>query len=128
MTVKFMYNGINIDGKLYKASYSVGGHYAPESGLSEDTITMYVDGYKRIPRVVGLTIRNDTDSMVDYFDKDAIIIAPNDKYYGDAKKGYISYLQKRIKVVEKRIESGKWRYNKDTLLELKRSLEKVLAA
>ena len=40
-SLKFYWNGIKAnDGKLQRAHYSIGG-YTRESGLSEDTITIY---------------------------------------------------------------------------------------
>ncbi len=40
MEVKFMWNGIKVDGKLYRAHYSM-GHYTKESGLPQSTITIF---------------------------------------------------------------------------------------
>jgi hypothetical protein len=113
-----MYNGIKVDGVLYKTDYNV---YKDES-----TIIMYADSHKRIPRIAGLTIINDSDSMTDYFETDTVRIAFNDKYYNEAKKAYVLYLKKRIETVEKRIANGK-RYSIDIISMLKLSLERATA-
>jgi hypothetical protein len=81
MTVNFMYNGIKIGGKLYKANYRFSG-YTPGNGLVGTTITMY-GCYKKMPRLDGLTIiENKKDSMTN-----RVRIAENDQYYNEEKKG-----------------------------------------
>lgn len=83
MTVKFMWNGIKVDGKLYRAHYSI-GNYTEASGIPKETITVYAKDYTSIPRVDGLQVENDTDIMTDYFETDRIRIAPDNKFYNDA--------------------------------------------
>lgn len=87
MTVKFMWNGIKVDGELYRAHYSM-GHYTIKSGLPQDTITVYAKDYTSFPKIEGLTIINESDSMTDYFEKDRIRILPDNKYYAEAKRAY----------------------------------------
>jgi hypothetical protein len=129
MTVNFMYNGIKIDGKLYKASYRIGG-YCPELGIPESTITMHAASYKKIPRLEGLHIENDSDIMTDYFETDTVRIAENDKYYNEKKKGLILYLQHNIKRLENNIASGNKRYGLQTMVilnEYRRTLSALVA-
>lgn len=83
MTVKFMWNGIKVDGELYRAYYSM-GKYTEASGLPEGTITVYAKDYTSIPRIEGLQVENDTDIMTDYFETDRIRITPDNKFYNDA--------------------------------------------
>ena len=83
MTVKFMWNGIKVDGELYRAYYSM-GKYTEASGLPEGTITVYAKDYTSIPRIEGLQVENDTDIMTDYFETDRIRIATDNKFYNDA--------------------------------------------
>lgn len=87
MTVKFMWNGIKVDGKLYKASYSA-GPWTRESGLPDGTITVYINGYKRLPQIPGLDVYNDSDIMQDYFESDTIRIRPDNPYCDDAKTAF----------------------------------------
>jgi len=104
MTVKFMYNGIKIDGKLYKAHYSI-GEYTLESGIAANTITLYRIGYDKTPAIEGLTVKNETDLTADYFETDAIRIAPENKYYKSAKNALVLFYQKLIKRAEKRLKA-----------------------
>lgn len=83
MTVKFMWNGIKADGKLYRAHFSL-GPYTIASGLPQGTITVYAKTYEDFPQIEGLTIENDSDLMTDYFAKDRIRILPDNKYYNEA--------------------------------------------
>ena len=87
MTVKFMWNGIKVDGTLYRAHYSA-GRYTTSSGIPEGTITVYAKDYRAFPQVEGLQIENDSDSMTDYFEKDRIRIYPGSKFYTEAKAAY----------------------------------------
>lgn len=82
MTVKFMWNGIKVDGKLYRAYYYT-GKYTEASGLPEGTITVYAKDYIHFPRIEGLQIKNDTDIMTDYFETDRIRITPDNKFYNE---------------------------------------------
>lgn len=87
MTVKFMWNGIKVDGTLYKAHYSKGA-YTANSGIPEGTITVYAKDYRALPQIEGLTIENDSDTMTDYFENDRVRICPNNKYYSEANAAY----------------------------------------
>lgn len=78
--LKFMYNGIKLNGKLYKGNYSKGG-YTKQSGISNDTITIYARDYEDFPKIEGLQVQNNSDSMTDYFEKDRIRVAPTNQYY-----------------------------------------------
>ena len=94
--VKFMYNGIKIDGVLYKAWYSTG--YKTESGgWNEDAIVLYEKNYKSVPAVKGLNIYNNSDPASDYTVTDIIVINPSSIYFNSAKAGYIQHLQRKIK-------------------------------
>ncbi len=78
--VKFMYNGIKVNGTLYKGHYSK-GHYTKESGITQDTITIYAKDYKRFPFVDGLQNINESDMMTDYFEGDRIRVGNTNKFY-----------------------------------------------
>lgn len=87
MEVKFMWNGIKVNGTLHRAHYYCGA-YTANSGLPEGTITVYAKDYASFPAIDGLTIINDSDSMTDYFENDRIRILPDNKYYAEAKKAF----------------------------------------
>lgn len=87
MAVKFMWNGIKVDGELYRAHYSM-GNYTMQSGLPQGTITIYAKDYTDLPQIDGLTIINESDSMTDYFEKDRIRVLPDSKYYEEVKSAY----------------------------------------
>ena len=87
MTIKFMWNGIKIDGELYKGWYSK-GHYTKESGIPLGTITIYGKNYISFPRIEGLEIINESDSQTDYFENDRIRVMPDNKYYNDVLNAY----------------------------------------
>lgn len=99
MTVKFMWNGIKVDGELYKAHYSM-GNYTTDSGIPEGTITIYGKHYTSLPSIAGLTIENDSDAMTDYFENDRVRVTPDNKYYGEVKAAY----EKMTAHIEKRFE------------------------
>lgn len=65
---KYMYNGIKQDGKLYRCWYSFGGHIT-----SKTAITIYAYDYTHLP-ICGLEIKNNTDTMTDYFETDRATI------------------------------------------------------
>ena len=100
MVVKFMWNGIKVDGVLYRAHYSA-GPYTIQSGLPQDTITVYGKDYADLPQIDGLAIINESDIMTDYFENDRIRILPDNKWYSEAKAAY-----------EKQNEHNKKRFEK----------------
>lgn len=102
--VKFLWNGVKIDGTLYKGSYSA-GPYTPGS-LPEGTVTIYMGG-SNTPRIDGFVVENDSDIMTDYFDNDTVRILPNSKYHEAAlvavRDSEIHYTKLAIKQIEKRL-------------------------
>jgi len=67
-------------GKRQKVFYTQGG-YTKESGLSENTITIYARKYAPLPKQ--LNPLNNTDTMTDYFETDTVRVKPSNKYYKD---------------------------------------------
>lgn len=102
MTKLFYYNGIKLDGKLYKGWYSK-GTYTEYSGIPQGTITIYSEGYDNFPKIEGLQIHNDTDTMTDYFDKDKIYVRPDSKHYEAVMTAYNQQEEKRAKQRAKRM-------------------------
>lgn len=99
--IKFMYNGIKVDGKLHKGFYSKGS-YHKDSGIPAGTITIYARDYGRFPRIQGLVYHNETDSQTDYFDTDKVRIFPNNKHYSAVEKAYIKQEERRAKVLARK--------------------------
>ncbi len=93
MKIKFMYNGIKIDGKLYKAFYSFGGFNTPED---KETITIYRKGYDRTPAIEGLFCENKTDIQTDYIEEDLIRVRTSNKHYQDVLAAFKKQDAKRI--------------------------------
>jgi hypothetical protein len=94
MNIKFMWNGIKVDGKLYRAHFSDG----VLKNHPEGTITVYCKDYDRFPDVEELTVHNDSDSMTDYFEKDRIRIEPTNKFYAqvlESVKAQSAHWEKR---------------------------------
>jgi hypothetical protein len=91
-----MYNGIKLDGKLYKASYSK-GNYTKESKIPNDTITIYARDYNDLPKIEGLQIKNNSDSMTDYFEKDKIRVEPANQFYSLVNEAWEKQEAKRNK-------------------------------
>lgn len=87
MNVKFMWNGIKVDGQLHRGHYSK-GHYTKESGLPQETITIYAKNYASFPAIKGLQIINDSDAMTDYFENDRIRVKPDNIYYKEVLTAY----------------------------------------
>lgn len=96
MVIKFMYNGIKVDGKLYRAHYSKGG-YTAQSKIPKGTITIYARDYDDFPQIEGLQIENNSDGMTDYFEKDRIRVTPDNKYYNEVLRAVEMVEEKQLK-------------------------------
>jgi len=82
--VKFMYNGIKIDGELFSGWYSKGKY----RDLPAGTICIYARNYKHFPKIAGLNVVNNTETMIDYFEKDRIYVTPSNKHYEAVNAAY----------------------------------------
>lgn len=129
--VKFMWNGIKIDGQLYKGKYSI-GPYSEASSLPEGTVTIYMDT-SRTPRIESLEIKNESDIMTDYFENDTVRIRPGTIHYDAAVKATNAYnihmekvaIRQFQKLSEKRAGSPMEEYYKQELENHKAALEKL---
>jgi hypothetical protein len=95
--LKFFYNGLKAsDGKLEKAHYSA-GPYTPESGLSDDTISITAREYMRFSAEIqaAFVVVNHTDTMSDFFDKDRIRVTSSHALYPQVKAAYLAQQAKR---------------------------------
>lgn len=90
-TIKFFWNGIKTNkGKLQSCHYSI-GNYTEESGIPEDTITIYKsrrDGALRFNKEISkfFNVKNDSDPQCDYFETDSIRVYSNHTLYSEVKK------------------------------------------
>lgn len=84
----FFWNGIKDakGAKLQRAHYSMG----QLTNFPKGTITIYGRDYTGFSRKVNdcFAVKNDTDSMVDYFDKDTIRVIPQHPLYAFVKAAY----------------------------------------
>ena len=75
--IKFLWNGIKVDGKLYRAYYSDGELLNNPKG----TLSIYGKDYESFPKIEGLNIQNDSESQSDYFCNDKIRVTPDNIHY-----------------------------------------------
>ena len=131
MTVKYMYNGLKADGKLYKGFWSRNG-YVTDGKVCMETVTFYARGYQPLPKEIGLNVQNDTDIMSDYIDSDSVRFTPDHANYKDALQAWILQETRNAKRLiakyEKRIAEGKAnRHIEKYLQEAKERLAKLAA-
>lgn len=80
MAIKFFYNGMKVNGELFKGSYTMDRH--------GENITMYASNYRRFPSIQGVEHVNDSDSYTDYFDTDKLIFKPDHVLYPQVLAAY----------------------------------------
>lgn len=129
-TIKFVWNGIKVDGHLFRCFYSQ-GPYTATSGLPGGTITLYARD-ERLPRLPGMEIHNDTDVMTDYFETDTVRVRPGSTYYQSAldalKAAQIHEIKQAIKRLERMLAMGRGtRYETACLRELEPYRAKLAA-
>lgn len=100
--VKWLWNGIKVDGKLHRAHYSMGTVV-----IEGETKGGYVSVYARdllvgLPRLVGESVVNRSDSQTDYFERDHMRIAPDSRHYNAAVAAYEAQEKHREKKCAKR--------------------------
>ena len=98
MKIQWMWNGIKVDGKLYRAHYSK----CVLIGDTEESITVYAKDYD-LPNI-GLKIENHTDIITDYFDEDKYRIDKNCKFWPEVYQAFQKQQIKSNKRMEKRAE------------------------
>lgn len=77
--IKFLWNGIKVDGVLHRVYYSVGGYLKRPEG----TVCVYGRDYKRLPKIDDVEITNGSDSMSDYFEDDKFFVEPGHRFYSE---------------------------------------------
>jgi hypothetical protein len=92
---------------IYKGEHYAPCHYRYDEKTGEVTIYARNYGRSEIPREMG-NVRNDTDTMTDYFDRDSLNLFPGDAWYDRVKavavKSAIKDLKRRITWLEKDLE------------------------
>lgn len=122
--VKFMYNGIKINGKLIK------GHWSKGNYTNGALYCFYADSYfsKELREV--FSVKNESDIMIDYFETDKIYFFAGDKYLKEVENSFKQQEIKNLKSKIKRLEKEKTKrplyfedYLKKEYEECKRKLE-----
>jgi hypothetical protein len=83
-TPKIMWNGIKVNGKLYRVWYG----FDRSSGVIHLTAKSYADG---LPRLEGLEIRNDSRIEVDYFAHDKASVASDSPLFPAVLAAVLQY-------------------------------------
>ena len=105
-TLKFFYNGIKVNGGILQKAFYCQGAYTPESCIPSGTITIYGKDYRRFSAEIRelLEVRNDTDSMSDYFETDSIYVKPDHPLYAQVLIAFNLQEDKAAKRRAKRME------------------------
>lgn len=79
-TIKVLKHGIKVNGEYIKCGYTI-GNFTIESGIPQDTITIYARGRGVLP--IELNPKNETDFQTDYFCDDRANVYSNHPLYQD---------------------------------------------
>lgn len=100
--IKFLFNGIKIEGKLVKGYYSKGSYTNGAIGCFY--VHNYFSGQSQLLRKY-FEVKNDSDIMTDYFENDSIYFYPGDKYLEEfekmVKQNEIRHAKQAVKRYEK---------------------------
>lgn len=107
--IKFFYNGIkDIDKKLQPCYISAGRKQEGwEIFISKRDYTPFSEGIR-----AAFIVKNDSDSMTDYFEHDHFHISSNSPYFLPAMAAVLIIEEKIYKRLNKRLETGRY-YNKE---------------
>lgn len=89
--VKFMYNGIKIDGKLIKGFFNKGEY------LNGALYCFYADSYYCPELRAAFAVKNDSDIMTDYHEKEKIYFYPGDKNLDDVERAWQKKEERRMR-------------------------------
>jgi len=95
--IKILFNGIKVNWELYKWSWNF------ENYNDKIYINFYAKWYASLPKVIKeiANVRNETDSMTDYFDTDKFKIFKDHVFFKPAAKAVIKNYERYIKQTEK---------------------------
>lgn len=118
--IKIAYNWIRYDWKLFKWYRN----FQKENAKGEPEVYFIADSYENIPKEIidalGVEIRNETDSMTDYFCKDSFKITQDHKFFIHWLSAIIHRQQKRFERWSKNKKNFYWKDNMEKeLLEMK---------
>ena len=101
--IKVVFNGIKLNGKLEKAMISP---YFEKGELKY--ISVYKDGCYRFSDGIHsiFKVKNNSDTLTDYFEKDSIRIEKDNQYFKDFVKAALISRQRNLNSYKKRIEKG----------------------
>lgn len=99
--VEFVWNGIKIGDKIYRASYSKFNL----NSTGEDNITIYGKNYKDLPKIDGLTIENNSDSMTDYCENDRIRVKRDNPHWDAVLKAYMKQQEHDSKIAKRKYKA-----------------------
>lgn len=108
--IKFMYNGIKINGKLIK------GHWSKGSYTNDALYCFYADSYYSRELREVFFVKNESDIMTDYFETDKIQFFAGDKYLKEVEN---AWQKKEIRLINR---------SKLTQEEKEERIKKVMAA
>lgn len=126
--IKFLFNGIKIEGKLIKGFYSKGQYLNGAVGCFY--VHGYFSGQSELLRKY-FKVENDTDIMTDYFDDDKIYFFENDKYLDEFEKmvqqNKIRHAKQAVKRYEKMKEKQPLRFERYYKEDYERLLKELAA-
>jgi hypothetical protein len=121
--IKFMWNGVKVNSKLYRAHYSFDNSLT----LGDKMITIHAkDLCVGLPQL-DWEIENNSDSMTDYCDADHVRLAPGSKYYNDALKAAIQAEEKYVARYIKKNQTVKSKHYEAILAGMLKQIEKMKA-
>lgn len=127
--IKFLFNGIKINGQLVKGFYSKGSYLNGAIGCFY--VNSYFRGQGELLRKY-FKVENETDIMTDYFDEDKIYFYENDKYLDDFNKmvqvNEIRHAKQALKRYEKMKETQPARFERYYKNDYEQALKKVSQA
>lgn len=118
--VRILYNGMKVDGKLYRCLYSI----------NDEHISVYGRDYEHLPRGF-FDVRNDSDVYTDYFEEDYAQIPPEHPFYRfflyAARKDSAASAKRYIKKLEKRMQDPRYARQADYYRQEIESCKKRIA-
>ncbi|MCH4200545.1 MAG: hypothetical protein LKF87_12180 [Clostridium tyrobutyricum] len=99
--IKFVWNGIKVDGKLTGANYLIGPYM--DSKIETGTVTLVAKDSVSLPNI-GLEIENHSNeepNYLDYHDNDKMRIEKGHPFYKDAYKAYLKMEEHYQKLKDK---------------------------
>lgn len=102
--MKFMYNGIKVNGELHSAHISFS-----QSIYGDERITVYSRNLNPFPEEVkkAFTVKNDSDMREDYFESDRFSISKGQPFFEEALRAWVLSTEKKISRMEQKLDNPK---------------------